>query len=201
MQNKQIDFSVHIYINRLATLGLRKVDFSRKPSTGEHKFIDDRTGEVYVTHTNGYIQRDNRGARGPINKRTVRKKHRTWTSYDVLKEPSEIARLELLVQYMIRKNARFEKNGTKYYGAPEPRDIKRARLEAQWEIKKQRTAKVEPIQQNLYTMRQATQRILDRITRYQLDGEYDVKKESFEDLNLLVRLTADLLAKISDFKK
>lgn len=185
----------------IADTGVSNTTFRKKPITGVNTFWDTRTGERYTTHSNGYVRRTTPGGRNaPINPRR-RIKGQFFDHYEIIKIDTEESRLRYLLEYFKRKNVRFKKNGTKYYGAPEPKDVKLARLEMEWDVKKKRTASIDPIRSNLNTMRQATQRILDKLIRYELNGDYDVKKESFDDVNEVVRLTGDLLVKMSDFKK
>jgi len=115
--------AVSIQIEKLRKLGLRQIDFKRTPRTGEYMFIDNRTGEKYITHTNGYIQRETKGGgRGPINQRVKNKQSTaSFKQYDLIKEPSTITRLERLIVYMTEKNKRLQKNGIKNYGQPKPK--------------------------------------------------------------------------------
>lgn len=109
-------------IQKLLGLGLKVHPFKIKQQTGVNRFIDPRTNEIYITYTTGYVRREvvangyfSRGDRNqsPINP-VIRKKHETYnwmqTSITMLKTEEE--RLKHLVEYMIRKNAKFAKKGT-----------------------------------------------------------------------------------------
>jgi hypothetical protein len=110
--------------NELKALGLEPYPFKRKPKTGVSRFIDPRTKEEYTTYTTGYIRLTTDGRNAPINKRKdVTKPGGSYKRYKIIMLDSEILRLRFLIEYMTKKNTKIKKNGTKYYGQPEPKWI------------------------------------------------------------------------------
>lgn len=115
-------------IEQLEKEGLIQVKFKRKPSSGVHAFFNPSTGEMFYTHTTGYVRRTveavpwiNRGIvekrNAPINKYKNTKvpyinfqgERKTRIERDIILMQYEFERLHFLLEYMQRRNKRLAK--------------------------------------------------------------------------------------------
>lgn len=117
-------------ITQLEAAGLIEVKFKRKPRTGVHAFFNPKSGEMFYTHTTGYVRRmievrpfwaslDYTMKRyAPINKNidqpmqtvcAMTNKLINWHKKVSLMIPTEIERLAYLLAYMQRRHTRATK--------------------------------------------------------------------------------------------
>lgn len=176
---------------QLKALGLEQYSFKRKTKTGVHAFIDNRTGEKYITYSNGYVRRELTrdtmpGRIAPINKRVEINKGKylnsSYKQYKPVLLYSEISRLQFLVDYMKKKNEKIKKNGTKYYGQPVPKWIARQEYDKKMRSQLNRTNETQTAMDHLNRIARYTQSIKDVITRYQLDGTVPDRTRAFNEV-------------------